>query len=242
MRVEAARAAVLATHSAAGLALASSREAARLLRAAEALARSAVAVLCSPSTPQKSGKPGGNTSDEPPSGGTGVIPPGSSTRGAQPRGRRQRRRSKKQPDVNIVDQEAQRLDVVAPPRSVGSSARERVLVRRETLPPDPLSAPGSASPLVVSGSPSGSTPRPGLVYKLAELTARKELNHRLIKFLRRCEDTNRCVVQLVDDPVAVPFRVKENCLADPDPQGSHPVQVQDAIMVDAYVLDTGAKD
>ena len=45
--VEAARAATMAVHSAMGLSLASSREAARLLRAAEGLCRAAVAVLAS---------------------------------------------------------------------------------------------------------------------------------------------------------------------------------------------------
>ena len=45
--LEAARAASLAVHSAAGLSLATSRDAARLLRAAEGLCRAAVAVLAS---------------------------------------------------------------------------------------------------------------------------------------------------------------------------------------------------
>ena len=257
--VEAARAAVLATHSAAGLALASSREAARLLRAAEALSRSAVAVLSMPpraSSPKpKSGGLRGHTSDEasgpgepsckviPPAGllsspgpgcNTGETPLGSSTRGATaPSGRRRRRRPRQQKQQEVKAQmdgkAGQRLDVVAPPRSVGSGTRERVLVRRETLPPVPSPAPGIASPCVPRFS-SGIEPRfvrPGLVYKLAELTARTELNHRSVKVLRRCEETGRWVVELLDDPAAVPFRVKDHNLAGLEQQGSQPATSTD---------------
>ena len=105
---EAARAAGLAAHSAAGLATAAScREAARLLRSAEALARSAVAVLnSSPTTSSTSTarNPGVDNPKEviPPSGGATpkVIPPRCATLHGDARppdavARKHRRRRKK---------------------------------------------------------------------------------------------------------------------------------------------------
>ena len=88
--LEAARAAALAAHSAAGLATTSSmREAARLLRSAEALARSAVAVLAAPRAPVTSTPTSPATAASP----SGPPPVSSTVDGGI--GKKRRRRRKK---------------------------------------------------------------------------------------------------------------------------------------------------
>ena len=76
--VEAARAAVLALHAAAGLSMSASREGTRLLRAAEGLCRAAVAVLTAPGP------------EPPPLTPTVVAPAAAPQRRRRPRGRRGR--------------------------------------------------------------------------------------------------------------------------------------------------------
>ena len=64
--LEAARAAALATHAAAGLALGCNRQAARALRAAEACSRTAVALLSAPPAPTPSARLPEDAAEEPP--------------------------------------------------------------------------------------------------------------------------------------------------------------------------------
>ena len=64
--LEAARAAAIATHAAAGLALGVNRQAARALRAAEACSRSAVALLSAPSAPSPTARLPEDAAEEPP--------------------------------------------------------------------------------------------------------------------------------------------------------------------------------
>ena len=188
---EAARAAVLVTHSAAGLAAASSsREAARLLRAAEALARSAVAVLAASSTRScSSGTPDpcvNGTRDVPP-GSAGDGMPSTTTRRARHRGRR----SKQKPmEEDVQTKQDKDVDMVKPPR---------VLVRHETAPSPPPSTPTSSAPSVVP--PSGTL---GLLHGLA---ARPELNGVAVRFLRHDVATDRFIVELKGGST-VPIRVQ----------------------------------
>ena len=116
--LEAARAAVLATHAAAGLATGtSSREVMCLLRLAEALARSAVALLSTPTTTSSSS--GTSTS----ANGARVVPPagaGDGTPGANSARHRRRggRNKKQQTETMNVDAGHVEMDRAWPRRVV----------------------------------------------------------------------------------------------------------------------------
>ena len=124
--VEAARGAALAAHSAAGLAdAASCREAARLLRSSEALARTAVAVLSARVSPKETVQ--GVTPDAcegPARGADGAAGP-TNPPGNGARRRRRRPRKNSQPQSNQVESPAQEgLAQRGLPR-VGASAQRR---------------------------------------------------------------------------------------------------------------------
>lgn len=236
--VKAARAVVLTAHSAAGLATAaSSREAVRLLRAAEALSRSAVAVLsASPASTARTTSqgvaaaqcPSGNAACGVQGGGAGD---GTSSGGHAHANRRRRRpRSKKTPQKLNDKMKSCEEGTSAPcepplsTRQVGtgvgasgpptggnaSRAPGRVLSRHETmpgLPPRPPSWPSACS------SP---LPHPGSRHRLVGLTARTKLIGRKVRFLRVCADSGRYVVDLLNGKSDAPLRVKPNNLVAAD--------------------------
>ena len=231
---EAARAAGLAAHSAAGLATAAScREAARLLRSAEALARSAVAVLnSSPTTSSTSTarNPGVDNPKEviPPSGGATpkVIPPRCATLHGDARppdavARKHRRRRKKSKKTNLmeVDDSGQTPSAVTPRdgrRGLPLSAppNTRVLARHETLPTCPISHSVLASSFTF---PLSSPPTAGSVHILCGLTARPELNGKRVRFQRVSDDGARVIVEFEQES-GDPFRVKSSNLLPLDPR------------------------
>ena len=203
--LEAARAAVLATHAAAGLATGtSSREVIRLLRSAEALARSAVALLSTPPTTSSSS---GTSSC---ANGARVVPPagaGDGTPGANS-ARRRRRRSKKNKqtknekmDVDeacgaqaMTTTRAGTSSLGAGDGTSGLGVPPRRLARHETLPPSPPSSSTSATL---------SSPTTGSLGTLRGLVARPELNGSHVRFLRVADDVLRYVVEPVDGGDAI---------------------------------------
>ena len=209
--LEAARAAVLATHAAAGLATgAAHRDVARLLRSAEALSRSAVALLTSPTRSSSNG--GGSAPDGPPRGAHDGGVPNGPPRRPRRRPRRSQKDAQNKKDAMDVD------DGLAVTCALGAgdgtracvSASRRVLARHETLPPSPslsslTTCPTSTSPTPVF--PLGLLPDDRC--RLVGLTARPELNNSVVRFLRVCTETGRCVVQqeCANGPQS-PFRIK----------------------------------
>ena len=210
--LEAARAAVLAVHAAAGLAAAHSRDAVRLLRSAEALSRSAVALLSTP-TSKSSPNGGGSAPDGPPRGAhDGGVPDGPPRRPRR-RPRRSQKDAQNKKDTMDVDDGL----AVACAHGAGDgtrarvSASGRVLARHETLPPSP--SPSSLSTCPPSTSPTPVFPLdllPDDRCRLVGLTARPELNNTFVRFLRFCSETGRCVVQheCAIGPQS-PFRIKQ---------------------------------
>ena len=230
--VEAARAAVLATHTAAGLATGGGapREVARLLRSAEALSRSAVALL-STSTARSSSSGGakgafgarGTTPDV--AFGARVGSPdgaGNGTSGTGKRGARRRGRRSKQVKNNMQVDSGPGVAPVVPSGSAEASARRacgkspserdvgvqrcaRVLVRHETLPSSLVSSSTSASlvdPVHI--------PPPGTLGSLFGLSARPELNGAEVRFLRFDKEADRFIVEL-SGRSPPPIRVKREC-------------------------------
>ena len=194
--IEAARAASLAAHSAAGLATASSfREAARLLRAAEALARSAVAVLNSSSTATSSAaaEPGdssavGSRTGTPPedaAGGASGGPAGPRVVDARKRRRRRPNKEKMQKDPETEAMNGEKLGARGAGNGTSGRPRARALVRHETLPIPPAS----------TASGSSSSPRCGTLGTLRGIVARAELNGVCVRFLRVDAGSGRYVVE-----------------------------------------------
>ena len=171
--LEAARAAVLATHAAAGLATgAASREVARLLRSAEALSRSAVAILSTPSTTRSSsGPPREAEVRGVPGGAGGGVPVGPAQR---PR-RRARRSKQKGKDDTVVGQDIYMADqgvAVAGGAPCGStSSTGRALAHH---------APVSGTPSATSPS----APVPGTRGFVRDFTSRFDVNGRYATFVR----------------------------------------------------------
>ena len=146
--LEAARAAVLATHAAAGLATgAASREVVRLLRSAEALSRSAVALLSTPSTTRSSSGPPRAADAGGATGGAG----GGVPTGPPQRPRRRARRSKQKGKGEALDKKDIVMEDVYGSATGGApfgstSSASRSLARHETVPWTPFSSPPSAPP------------------------------------------------------------------------------------------------
>ena len=171
--LEAARAAVLATHAAAGLATgAGSREVARLLRSAEALSRSAVAILSTPSTTRSSSGPPREADVRGAPGGAG----GGAPVGPPQRPRRRARRSKQKgkddalagKDIDMAVQGGV-VDGGVPPGSTSSTCR------------------ALAHHAPVSGTPSASSPSapvPGTRGFVRDFTSRLDVNGRYATFVR----------------------------------------------------------
>ena len=225
--LEAARAAVLATHAAAGLATAGSvpREVARLLRSAEALSRSAVALLSIPRTSSSSGatKVASGAPDVDASGARVGSPGGAGdgTLGTSKRAARRRRgRHSKQMKTNEMQVDSCSKSPAAhgqssltgaksPPargksptaHDVGVQRRARVLARHETLPLSPASTSPSAS-LVI--------PPSGTLGSLVGLSARPELNGAEVRFLRFDMEADRFIVE-VTGRSSPPIRIKREC-------------------------------
>ena len=138
--LDAARAAVLAAHSAAGLATGPSREAARLLRTAEASARAAVAVL--EETRRTGAAPDGsrgNATREVPPGGAGGGTSGGAPADVAKRRRKRCPKTTAKTDLKPMDVEDCGL-VASPPAGGGTGeamSSRRPLVRHETLPATP---------------------------------------------------------------------------------------------------------
>ena len=211
--IEAARAAGLAAHSAAGLATASSfREAARLLRAAEALARSAVAVLDSSPPSSSAAQKGPDVAERSGSpSGAGDGTQGVSARRARRRGRRSpKKKDAAKSDLTPMDVEVCG-DVAWPPAGGGSGealSSRRLLVRHETLPatPSPISPSVPSSPC--------SMPSSGAVGVLTGLVGRSDLNGMEVRVVRFDASSGRLIVEPPDaDPVRVKpehFLITEN--------------------------------
>jgi hypothetical protein len=194
--LEAARAAALAAHSAAGLASSAGlREAARLLRSSEALARAAVAAIQA-KAPQRDGSPGpqGRGASPPPGGGAAPAGQGVSQRatGTSPASRPRRRRRKKKVADEIQNMDASSevlsaatLGVAAPvlPADApvfGPAARPpRVLKAhsaRERTPPRASSRPSLTPACSSPADPAGSRDiSAGCRVILAGLASRIEL-------------------------------------------------------------------
>jgi hypothetical protein len=172
--LEAARAAALAAHCAAGLASSAGlRPAARLLRTAEALSRSAIAALTCPSPPTPA-----------PAAGPAVAP-------AVPSARSRRRRNKKQKEEKI--ESAMPVDAsVAPPSVLSADATVFVpgVVRtlkarssRERSPRRCSLSPSASSASALVGTASGSASdglfTVGQSVMLGGLESRPELSGRV---------------------------------------------------------------
>ena len=202
--LDAARAAALSAHAAAGLALAPSREAARLLRSAESLARAAVAVLEETRRglgEHSGGSGGGTTRMTSPSGGAGDGTAGGPAMRADAGAvqKRRRRRHKKKQDSAVHSED---VDMVAKYEHKGEVSgagfgtlidpAARRLVRHETSPSTPRAPSSSPSSLPSVGTLRG-------------LSTRLELNGEKVVILRFDADSGRYVVATINPE---PFRVK----------------------------------
>ena len=206
--IEAARATALAAHAAAGLVATSSKEATRLLRSAEALARAAVAVLTASRTSS-------TTSCGTSTSGAQVTPPVGAGLGTAEdltgvRRRRRGRRNKQKNEKNDAK------GVVTKGADVHVSAEPVVLGGRALRRHNSVYGPSATS--------SSSAAKASSMATLCGLVARPELNGMYVKILRRDMSAGRAVVQLPNgDEVRIkPENFSEDMEVEPRFGGATP--------------------
>ena len=168
--VESARAAAMACHTAAGLSLGTgvlgAREAARLLRAAESLCRSAVTVLVEVRDNEQS--------SDPPAGG-GNAAEGSSSRASRRRSRRKGKGKGPSGDAMKLDEEVVLMAATPTQGAYPSEAKKATARSGARVSPYPLS--GSMASTVTQIGPLGL--EVGATVLLDGLLARPELNSKM---------------------------------------------------------------